>query len=101
MRGKALLECMAYIDDKLIEEALNPPSIPHEKNLNEKNKNNIFKKWRMAAACVLVLGVSATAFWSHQQQKNTPKSARDKSPQAVKNPPNPTSTTPAKIVKSA
>ena len=36
MRGKALLECMAYIDDKLIEEALNPPSIPHEKNLKEK-----------------------------------------------------------------
>lgn len=26
----------------------------------------------MAAACVLVLGVSATAFWSHQQQKHTP-----------------------------
>lgn len=73
MRGKALLECMAYIDDKLIEEALNPPCIPHEKNLDEKNnKYNTVTKWRMAAACVLVLGVSATAFWSHQQQKNTP-----------------------------
>ena len=46
MIGKALLECMAYIDDKLIEEALNPPCIPHEKNLDEKNNKfeNYVKK---------------------------------------------------------
>lgn len=58
MRGKDLLECMAYIDDALIEEALNPRIISH--------KGKPAAKWVMAVACVIVVGISATAFWSHQ-----------------------------------
>lgn len=58
MRGKDLLECMAYIDDALIEEALNPTIVSR--------KNKPAAKWVMAAVCVIVVGISATAFWSHQ-----------------------------------
>lgn len=54
MRGKDLLECMAYIDDALIEEALNPRIISH--------KGKPAAKWVMAVACVIVVGISATAF---------------------------------------
>ncbi len=62
MRGKDLLECMEYIDDTLIEEALNPASSPH-------NKNSMVKNWSLAAACVIMLCIFATAFWSHQKQQ--------------------------------
>jgi len=58
MRGKDLLQCMAYIDDALIEEALNPAIVSH--------KNKSAAKWAMAVACVMAVGISATAFWSHQ-----------------------------------
>lgn len=63
MRGKDLLECMEYIDDTLIEESLNPAGSPH-------NKNSMVKNWSLAAACVIMLCISATAFWSHQRQQN-------------------------------
>ena len=62
MRGKDLLECMEYIDDTLIEEALNPAGSPH-------NKNSMVKNWSLAAACVIMLCIFATAFWSHQNSK--------------------------------
>ena len=58
MRGKDLLECMEYIDDAFVEEALEPPVFP-------RRTNNIVR-WGMAAACLVVFGVSATAFWSHR-----------------------------------
>lgn len=63
MRGKDLLECMEYIDDALIQEALEPMTVvPHRKHL--------VAKWGMVAACIVVIGISATAFWSHQNVKN-------------------------------
>ena len=62
MRGKDLLECMENIDDTLIEEALNPAGSPH-------NKNSMVKNWSLAAACVIMLCIFATAFWSHQKQQ--------------------------------
>ena len=62
MRGKDLLECMEYIDDTLIEEALNPAGSPH-------NRNSMVKNWSLAAACVIMLCIFATAFWSHQKQQ--------------------------------
>lgn len=58
MRGKNLLECMEHIDDALVEEALEPAVYPR--------RNSIVGKWGMAAACVVVIGISAAAFWSHQ-----------------------------------
>ncbi|MFG6368204.1 MAG: hypothetical protein K1W16_07205 [Lachnospiraceae bacterium] len=58
MRGKNLLECMQYIDDTLIEEALNPTIISY------KDKPAI--RWVMAVASVIVIGISVTTFWSHQ-----------------------------------
>lgn len=58
MRGKDLLQCMECIDDALIEEALNPAIVSH--------KNKSAAKWAMAVACVMAVGISATAFWSHQ-----------------------------------
>lgn len=61
MRGKDLLECMEQIDDALIEEALEPAAFPR--------RNNTIIKWSMAAACVAVIGISAAAFWSHQNIK--------------------------------
>ena len=67
MRGKDLLECMEYIDDALIEEALEPAAFSR--------RNNIVAKWGMAAACVAVIGISATAFWSHQNLKINQESA--------------------------
>lgn len=67
MRGKDLLECMEYLDDTLIEEALNPAGSPYNKNAY---KNSMVKKWSIAAACVIMLCISTTAFWSHQKQQN-------------------------------
>ena len=61
MRGKDLLECMEYIDDALVEEALQPAAFPH--------RNRVMAKWGMMAACAAVIGISATAFWSHQNIK--------------------------------
>lgn len=58
MRGKDLLECMEHIDDALVEEALEPAAFPH--------RHNSIVRWGMAAACVVVVGVSVTAFWSHR-----------------------------------
>lgn len=58
MRGKDLLECMEYIDDALIEEALNPTVVSY--------KNRSAAKWAMAVACMMAVGISATVFWSHQ-----------------------------------
>lgn len=60
MRGKDLLECMAYIDDALIEEALNPTIVSYESKSTA--------KWAAAAACMVAIGISATAFWSHQNR---------------------------------
>ena len=54
MRGKELLECMEYIDDTLIEEALNPTIVSH--------KNKPVLKWSMAVACAAT--ISAITFWS-------------------------------------
>ncbi|MDE6365010.1 MAG: hypothetical protein K2L86_12255 [Lachnospiraceae bacterium] len=65
MRGKDLLKCMEYMDDILIEEALNPTEIWHGKNMYTKST---VMKWSMAAACVLVVSVSATVFWAQQRQ---------------------------------
>lgn len=62
MRGKDLLECMEYIDDALIEEALEPAAFPH--------RTGMAAKWGMAAACLIAVGISATAFWSHQNIKD-------------------------------
>lgn len=59
MRGKDLLECIEYIDDVLVEEALNPPDI------KQKNRKLVIVRWSMAAACIMVIGISATALWSH------------------------------------
>lgn len=67
MRGKDLLECMEYIDDALIEEAMNPTGIFYGKNTYIKNT---VMKWSMAAACVVIVSVSATAFWTQQRSKN-------------------------------
>ena len=61
MRGKDLLECMEYIDDALVEEALQPAAFPR--------RNRVMAKWGMMAACAVVIGISATAFWSHQNIK--------------------------------
>lgn len=61
MRGKDLLECMEHIDDALIEEALNPVIAPRQ--------NIRTAKWGMAAACLIVAGVSAATLWSHQNIK--------------------------------
>lgn len=61
MRGKDLLECMEYIDDALVEEAQQPAAFPH--------RNRVVAKWGMMAACAAVIGISATAFWSHQNIK--------------------------------
>ena len=58
MRGKDLLECMEHIDDALIQEALEPAAYPHG--------TSFVVSWGMAAACVVVIGISATAFWAHQ-----------------------------------
>ncbi len=59
MRGKDLLKCMEYIDDKLIEEALNPTIDLHKNNFST-------PKWGIVAAGIVVIGVSAATFWSHQ-----------------------------------
>lgn len=67
MRGKDLLECIEQIDDALVEEAMDPAAVPCRDRTRE--SKNIFVKWGMAAACVIVIGVSATAFWSHQDIK--------------------------------
>lgn len=61
MRGKDLLECMEQIDDALVEEALEPAAFPRRKNMS--------LRWGMAAACVVVLGISATVYWSHRSMK--------------------------------
>ena len=61
MRGKDLLECMEYIDDALVEEALQPAAFPR--------RNRVMAKWGMMAACAVVIGISATAFWYHQNIK--------------------------------
>lgn len=58
MRGKDLLECMEQIDDALVEEALDPAAFPRRKITAS--------KWGMAAACAVVLAISATVFWPHQ-----------------------------------
>lgn len=58
MRGKDLLECMEHIDDALVEEALEPAVFPR--------KNTFNARWGMVAACVVVLGISASAFWFHR-----------------------------------
>lgn len=71
MRGKDLLECMEHIDDVLIEEALNPVIVPRW------NKNNMVIKWGMTAACVIVIGISATALWSHQNIKEDYSGSND------------------------
>jgi len=79
MRGKDLLECMEYIDDALVEEALEPTAFPC--------RNNIIAKWSMAAACVVVLGISATAFWSHQniREDHTESAGEDMASPAAMN----------------
>lgn len=62
MRGKDLLECMEHIDDTLIEEALNPVIVPRW-------NTNIAVRWGMAAACVIVIGISAASLWSDRNIK--------------------------------
>lgn len=76
MRGKDLLECMEQIDDALVEEALEPAAFPRRgffvpwmRDSAARGKNRT-AKWGMAAACVIVLGISATAFWSQQNMKD-------------------------------
>lgn len=64
MRGKDLLECIEQIDDALVEEAMEPAIVLCKDR--KWYKNNIAVKWGMAAACVVVIGVSVTALWSHQ-----------------------------------
>ena len=59
MRGKDLLESVGFIDDALVEEALNPPV------LLRRTHTNAVVRWGMAAACVVVIGVSGAAFWAH------------------------------------
>ncbi len=61
MRGKDLLECMEYIDDALIQEALEAPA-----NVLYRNKTKRFGKWGVAAACIAMIGISVSAFWLHQ-----------------------------------
>lgn len=79
MRGKDMLECMEQIDDALVEEALEPVAFPRTKD--------IVAKWSMAAACVVVLGISAAAFWSYQNMKEARIESQDAadtaSPQTV------------------
>lgn len=52
---------MEYIDDALVEEALQPAAFPH--------RNRVVAKWGMMAACAAVIGISVTAFWFHQNIK--------------------------------
>lgn len=52
---------MEYIDDALVEEALQPAAFPH--------RNRVMAKWGMMAACAAVIGISVTAFWFHQNIK--------------------------------
>jgi hypothetical protein len=52
---------MEYIDDALVEEALQPAAFPR--------RNRVMAKWGMMAACAVVIGISATAFWYHQNIK--------------------------------
>ncbi len=52
---------MEYIDDALVEEALQPAAFPR--------RNRVMAKWGMMAACAAVIGISATAFWYHQNIK--------------------------------
>lgn len=68
MRGKDLLECIEQIDDALVEEAMEPAAFSHGRG--NRFRGSTAAKWGMAAACIVVLGVSATAFWSHQNVKN-------------------------------
>ena len=58
MRGKDLLECIEQIDDALIEEAMEPAIVLYKDR--SRYKSNIAVKWGMAAACVVVIGISAT-----------------------------------------
>lgn len=90
MRGKDLLECMEQIDDALVEEALEPDAFL---------RTNIAAKWRRfsasflmggaarrenkvvkwgVAACVVVLGASASAFWAHKSMKENGMENQDK-----------------------
>lgn len=64
MRGKDLLECIEQIDDALVEEAMEPVAFPR-KGVH-RFRGSFAVKWGMAAACVVVIGVSATALWNHQ-----------------------------------
>lgn len=59
MRGKDLLESIEFIDDALVEEALNPSV-----SVRRTHANTVVR-WGMAAACVIVIGVSATAWLAH------------------------------------
>ena len=81
MRGKDLLECMEQIDDALVEEALEPVvlshfSIPRLMGRTVHGKN-IAANWGVAAACAVVLGISAAAFWSHQNMKQARIESQD------------------------
>lgn len=91
MRGKDLLECMEQIDDALVEEALEPAAFPRTKDIVAKwvrfpvpcltgsvtQGQNKAAKWGMAAACVVVVGISAAAFWSHQNMKEARIGSQD------------------------
>lgn len=68
MRGKDLLECIEQIDDALVEEAMEPSAFLQGRG--NRFGGSVAAKWGMAAACVVVLGVSATALWSHQNIKD-------------------------------
>lgn len=65
MRGKDLLECMEYIDDALIQEALESPP-----NVRRKNRTNLSAKWGFAAACIAMVSITAAVFWPHQNIQN-------------------------------
>lgn len=71
MRGKDLLECMEQIDDALVEEALEPAALSHFSipRFSVPRLTGGAANWGVAAACAVMLGISAAALWSHQNMK--------------------------------
>ena len=78
MRGEDLLRDIEYINDDLIEEAMEDKNSTESNNTNYsiakalsggEKKRFIWRKWGSIAACATVLGISAAAIWVHSNKK--------------------------------
>ena len=78
MRGEDLLRDFEYINDDLIEEAMEDKNSTESNNTNYsiakalsggEKKRFIWRKWGSIAACATVLGISAAAIWVHSNKK--------------------------------